>query len=83
MFYAGSIGNLNSFREIEFDYGLVPYPTGEEGAEYQSFVTGQLQPCAIPTSNKNADFRGYRPRKPRGRIAQTGEEIILREAPEL
>lgn len=58
MFYAGSIGNLNSFREIEFDYGLVPYPTGEEGAEYQSFVTGQFQPCAIPTSNKNADFAG-------------------------
>lgn len=59
LFYAGSIGNLNAFREIESDYGLVPYPKLDETqSSYQSFVTGQMQPLAIPISSQTPDQTG-------------------------
>ncbi len=59
LFFTGSIGYLNYFRRLDMDFGLVPYPKeNEEQESYQSFVTGQFQPLAIPVCNPDPDRTG-------------------------
>lgn len=53
MFFAGPIFYLGrNFRDMEDDFGLVPYPKADDKqSKYYGTVTTQLQPVCIPVSN--------------------------------
>lgn len=54
LFMSMSVGQLNPLREIEPDYGIVPFPKYDnEQKQYFSFVTNQIQPTVIPVTNSD------------------------------
>lgn len=54
LFMSMSVGQLNPLREIEPDYGIVPFPKYDnEQEQYYSFVTNQIQPTVIPVTNSD------------------------------
>lgn len=59
LFMSMSVGQLNPLREIEPDYGIVPFPKYDTGQDkYYSFVTNQIQPTVIPITNSDHSLTG-------------------------
>jgi len=54
-----TLGNAENFRDMEDDYGFLPYPKFEESQkEYHSVVRAAACPGAIVTTSKNIDIAG-------------------------
>jgi len=50
-YYFGLFGYAKSFREMESDYGIIPYPKNDESVEnYRSLITDDLSVQAVPYS---------------------------------
>ena len=46
-------------RDLEFDYGIVPFPKYDENQpEYISYVTDQMQPISIPVTVSDTELVG-------------------------
>lgn len=61
-------------RDMESDYGVLPYPTLEEGGDYRALIHNQSMTMAVPVTNNDIDmacavmeemaFLGYRDMMP-------------------
>jgi len=59
MFTGCGVGELSTMRDVEFGFGVVPYPKKDENQEnYISFVSNQIQPMVIPSSVVNLERAG-------------------------
>lgn len=53
------VGELSMMRDLEFDYGIVPFPKYDENQpEYISYVTDQMQPISIPVTVSDTELAG-------------------------
>ncbi|MBR5445607.1 MAG: hypothetical protein IKV57_05770 [Clostridia bacterium] len=60
IFAAGQISmSLTHFRDMEADYGIIPYPKWNEAqAEYRTMVDGSHSAMAIPVTVQNMEMAG-------------------------
>lgn len=59
LFAAQTFHYLNNFRDVESDFGIIPYPKyNEEQKTYHSRVEGGCKMPLIPVTNKHVDFTG-------------------------
>ncbi len=60
LFFSSNVSNVDQFREMEYDFGVLPLPLYDENSEYNSFVYSGGNVVAIPMQNKNdASFAGF------------------------
>ena len=59
LFCGLGVGELSMMRDLEFEYGLVPFPKYDENqAEYIGYVTDQMQPINVPITAADTDLCG-------------------------
>ncbi len=60
LFFSSNISNVDQFREMEYDFGVLPLPLFDENSDYYSFVYSGANVVAIPMQNKeDASFAGF------------------------
>ena len=59
LFCGLSVGELSMMRDLEFDYGIAPFPKYDESQErYIAYVTDQMQPLAVPVTVSDTELCG-------------------------
>lgn len=59
LFMSQGVGQLSLLRDIEPDYGIIPFPKYDEAQEgYISFITNQIQPTVLPITNTDPERAG-------------------------
>ncbi len=60
LFFCSNASNLEQFREMDDDFGVLPLPLKDSSSEYTSFVYNCVNVVAIPTMNvKDLAFTGF------------------------
>ena len=58
MFQDVFLSNLSSYKEVEFDFGIIPYPKWGEDAEYMNRSSNMTALTYIPVTNTNLELTG-------------------------
>ena len=59
LFCGVGVGELSMMRDLEFDYGLIPFPKYDEDQPgYISYVTDQMQPITVPVTVSDTEMCG-------------------------
>jgi len=52
----GLLSYADLLRDMDDDYGVIPYPTLNEGQDYRALVHNQAMTLAVPITNKNLEM---------------------------
>lgn len=58
MFKDTFLSGITGFRDVEFDFGILPYPKYDEDADYHSRSSNMTGLTYIPVTNNNLDLTG-------------------------
>ena len=58
MFYDSFLGGVTNFSEVEFDFGILPYPKWDEDSEYQNRSSNMTALTYIPVTNPDLPLTG-------------------------
>ena len=57
LFYTGLFQNANNFRELEFDFGIIPYPKYDEAqSQYYTMSDGAHGVMTVPVTLQNTEY---------------------------
>ncbi len=58
MFQDVYLSNLSGYKEVEFDFGIIPYPKWSEDGEYMTRSSNMTALTYIPVTNTNLELTG-------------------------
>ena len=57
LFYTGLFQNANAYREVEFDFGIIPYPKYDEAqSQYYTMSDGAHGVMTVPVTLQNTEY---------------------------
>ena len=57
LFYTGLFQNANAYRELEFDFGIIPYPKYDEAqSQYYTMSDGAHGVMTVPVTVQNTEY---------------------------